>query len=138
MGIVGASLSLAKDTASLCIGIMTADVPEIVKSVAGIINDVWTITDDIASLFFPPYVVIPGVGNVYSWPAVNVNGNVAQIYYQGGEGRGQILYCITSTSSVATPSQSLPGLMPVIWSAPAAIMFNNQLYVFYQGAQNSS
>ena len=135
-GIAKASLSLVKDTVSLCIGIMTGDVPKIVKSIAGIINDTWTLTDDVANLYFTPYIEIPGVGAVYSRPAVNVNGNVTQIYYRGGGGNA--LYCITSTSSVATPSQSLPGLMPVIWSPPAAIMFNNQLYVFYNGAQNSN
>ncbi|WP_437622462.1 hypothetical protein [Sorangium sp. So ce1151] len=132
-GIFKTSVSLAKDTASLCVGIMTGDAPEIVKSIAGIINDTWSLTDEIENLIFTPYVEVPGVGAVYSRPAVNVNGNVTQIFYQGA---GNTLYCITSTSSVATPSQALPGLMPILWAPPAAVMFNDQLYVFYQGTQN--
>ncbi|MFC0692632.1 hypothetical protein ACFFG5_10805 [Paraburkholderia humisilvae] len=124
-----------RDSAALTLGIATGDVPKIARSIGGLVGDTWSAGNDLASALWTPYVDVPGIGDVYSMPAVTLAGDTTCIFYQGSDNTLYMCY-ETDAPSLTYPAQVVPGSVALYESAgPTAVMFNGSLYVFYGGTE---
>ncbi|MHA1066967.1 hypothetical protein ACR9GP_24255 [Enterobacter ludwigii] len=86
--------------------------------------------------FWTTQMLVPGV-MLSGPPSALLFNNVFYVFYQSAAG-GEIWYvtCDGGNSEWSSPAQ-IPGATPIIptsntFSYPAAVVFNNQIYVFYQ------
>lgn len=81
-----------------------------------------------------PETQIPGV-TLSGTPSAVVFNNEIYVFYQGASNNGQLCYVTynPSTSSWASPVWINSAGEVLMENSPSAVVFNNELYVFYQG-----
>ncbi|MFJ3368099.1 hypothetical protein [Pseudomonas sp. NPDC086251] len=115
----------------VALAITTGDPVRIVRSVGGLIGQIWA--DVNLGMYWTPYVEVPGLGDVYSLPALVQTGDTLCMFYQGSDSTLYMGY-ETTIPSIVYPPQVLPGSVALnTTTGPTAVMFNGSLYVFYGG-----